>query len=183
MDQSAQKGPGRDDHGAGRKFAAVRQADPGDPIACHVKVVGLAFNHAEIGGLANRRLHRRGIKFSVGLGSWSADGRTLAAIEHAELDAAGISHPAHQSVQGIDLADQMALTEAADGGVAGHRADGRKTVGDQGSSRAHAGSSSRGFTAGVATADDDDVERFRGRGHGPDFYRGVVNPRSGKCRI
>ena len=85
----------------------------------------------------DRGLHRGRIELAVGLGARTADGRTLAAIEHPELDAAGIGDPAHQAVERIDLADQMALAEPADGGIAGHRADGRKAMGDQRRPRAH----------------------------------------------
>jgi len=37
--------------------------------------------------------------------------RTLAAIEHTKLDAGRIGNPAHQTVERIDLTDQMALAE------------------------------------------------------------------------
>ena len=71
-----------------------------------------------------------GVELAVGLSPRPAHRRTLAAIEHSKLDAAGIGDPAHQAIQRIDLADQMALAETADGGIAGHRANGGKTVGD-----------------------------------------------------
>ena len=71
---------------------------------------------------------------------------------------AGIRDPAHQAVQRIDLADQMALAEAADRGIAGHRADGRKAMGHQRRPGAHARRRARGLAAGVAAADDDNVE-------------------------
>ena len=122
------------------------------------ELVRLALDHAEIGGLADGGLHRRGIELAVGLGTRTPHGRTLAAVEHAELDARRIGHPAHQPVERIDLADQMALAETADGGIAGHRADGRKAMGHQRRPRTHARRRARGLAAGVAAADDDDVE-------------------------
>ena len=70
----------------------------------------------------------------------------------------GIRDAAHQPIQRIDLADQMALAETADRGIAGHRTDGRKAMGHQRRRRAHAAGRARGFAAGVASADDDDVE-------------------------
>ena len=84
--------------------------------------------------------------------------RTLAAVEDAELDAAAIGDAAHQAVQRVDLAHQMALAEPADRRIAGHRADGREAMGHQRGLRAHAGGRGRGFAAGVAAADHDDVE-------------------------
>ena len=106
----------------------------------------------------DRGLHGRGIELAVGLGARPAHRRTLAAIEHAELDAGGIGDPAHQAVQRIDLADQMALAEPADRRIAGHRADGREAMRHQRGPGAHARGSRRGFAAGMAAADDDDVE-------------------------
>ena len=141
-----------------RELAAIAQTNAGDPAVRDDQLIRLAFDHAEIGGLADRGLHRGGVKLAVGLGARSADGRTLAAVQHPELDAAGIGDPAHQAVQGVDLADQMTLAETADGGIAGHRADGRKAVGHQRGLRAHPRSRARGLAAGVAAADDDDVE-------------------------
>ena len=74
---------------------------------------------------------------------------------------AGIGDPAHQTIQRIDLADQMTLAETADGGIAGHGPDGRETMGHEGGPGAHPRSGTRGFTAGMAAADDDDVEGVR----------------------
>ena len=114
-----------------RKFAAIRQANPGNAPVVDQQVVGLAFDDRQVRRFPDRRLHRSGIKLAVGLGARPPHRRTLAAVEHAELDAAPIGDPAHQAVQRIDLADQMTLAEPADGRIAGHRADRRKPVGHQ----------------------------------------------------
>jgi hypothetical protein len=52
----------------------------------------------------------------------------------------------------------MAFAEAADGGIAGHGADGRESVGDHGGLRPHASRRPRGFTAGMAAANHDNIE-------------------------
>ena len=142
------------------EFAAVGQVrTPATRPSRDDQIVGLALDDRQI-----RRSQRIAaciaarIKLAVGLGARAAHRRTLPAIEHPELDAALVGDPAHQAVQRVDLPDQMALAEPADGRIAGHRADGRKLVGDQGSRRAHARGRGRGFTAGVAAADHDDVE-------------------------
>ena len=122
------------------------------------QVVRLALDHGKIGRLPKRFLHGRRVKFPVGLGARPADGRPFAAIEHAKLNAGRIRHPAHQAIERVDLAHQMALAESADGWIARHGADGREPMSYQRRSRAHARSSGRGFTAGMATADDDDIE-------------------------
>ena len=143
------------------KLTAVAQTNSGDPAIRDDQLIRLAFDHAEIIGLPDRGLHGGGVKLAVRLGPRSADCRTLAAVQHPKLDPAGIGHAAHETVQGIDLADQMALAETADGGIAGHRSDGRETMGHQGSLRTHPRSGTRGFAAGMSAADDDDVERVR----------------------
>ncbi len=142
----------------GGKLPALAQPDAGDAAVRDDQLIRLTLDHAEIGSLPDRRLHGGGIKLPVRLGPRSADGRTLAAVQHPKLDPAGIGHATHQTIQGIDLANQMALAQTTDGRVAGHRADGRETMGHQGSLRAHPRSRARGLAAGVAATDNDDVE-------------------------
>ena len=79
----------------------------------------------QVGHRFDRRLHGRGIELAVGLGARAAHRRALAAVEHAELDAAGVRHAAHEAVERVDLAHEMALSEPADRRIARHGADGR----------------------------------------------------------
>src|SRR4029078_5225801 len=102
-------------HGARRELLAVFQTDPCDAAILNDQIVGFAFNDVEPRRLADRCLHRLGVELPVGLGARSPDSGTLAAIEDTELDAALIGDPAHQAVQSIDFADQMALSEAPNG--------------------------------------------------------------------
>ncbi len=131
MDQTPQKGPGRDDNRAGQECSAVSQANTGDPAFRDDEFVGFALDHGKIGGVADRGLHGHGVKLAVGLGPGSADRGALAAVQNSELDAARVGDPAHQPVERVDFTDQMALAEPADRGIAGHGADGREAVGDQ----------------------------------------------------
>ena len=143
-------------------------------VADH-QIVDLALDHRQIRGLADRALHRRRIELAVRLGARPAHRRSLAPVEHAELDAARVGDPAHQAVERIDLAHQMALAEPADRRIAGHRADGREPVRDQRGRRAHARSRGRGLAAGVPAADHDDVESCV---HRRSFYRRPGSPTS-----
>ena len=70
----------------------------------------------------------------------------------------GIRNARHQPIQRIDLADQMTLAEPSDRGIAGHRANGCEPMRHQRRSGTHARRGARGLAAGVASADDDDVE-------------------------
>jgi hypothetical protein len=57
----------------------------------------------------------------------------------------------------------MALTETANGRIAGHGADGGETMRHQGGARAHARAGGRGFAAGVAAANHDYVVYFHAK--------------------
>jgi hypothetical protein len=98
------------------------------------------------------------IELPVGLGSRATHSLAFPAIENTELNAAKISDSPHKSVQSIDFPDQMAFPKPANGGITGHSADSAKPVGYEGRFCAHTGRRSRGFTAGVAAANYNDVE-------------------------
>ncbi|MGY4432148.1 hypothetical protein ACVWWO_004625 [Bradyrhizobium sp. F1.13.1] len=137
MDQTAEEGAGGDDDSPCPKFAAIRQAQADHPSLDHDQLVRLAFDDGKTLGLPDRRLHRGGIELPVGLGARTTHRRALTSIEDAKMDAAGIADPAHQTIERVDLANQMALAEAANGGIAGHRADAGETVRHQSGRRAH----------------------------------------------
>ena len=88
------------------------------------------------------------------------------------LDAALVGDSAHQAIERIDFANQMALSQSAYRWIARHRADGRKFVSHKCGLRAHARRRRRSFTAGVPASNHDDVERFA---HEAAFYRDDAN--------
>jgi hypothetical protein len=112
MNKPAQEGAGCQDHSASAEDSPVSKAHTRDLIG-HREVVYLAFNYREIERAPNRFLHGGGIEFAVGLGARAAYGRSLAAVEQTELDATGVRYPSHQAIESIDLANEMALAEAA----------------------------------------------------------------------
>jgi hypothetical protein len=66
--------------------------------------------------------------------------------------------PASSVAAAIDLLDEVALADAADRGVAAHLPQRLDVVREQQRGTAHARRGERGLGAGVAAADDDDVE-------------------------
>ena len=140
------------------EIPAIGQAQSGDPPIDHDQLVGLAFDDRETFGLLDRGLHRRRIELPVRLSPGTTHSGPLPTVQDTKLDAAGIADPAHQTIESVDFTDQMAFAETADSGIAGHRADGGETVRHQSRRRTHPGSRSRGLTAGMAAANDDDVE-------------------------
>ena len=109
-------------------------------------------------------LHLLLIRLLVGLCPRAVHGRAFAAIEQAELDAGGVDRPAHRAPQRVDLADNLPLGHAADRRIATHLRHGIAVGGQQSRARPHPRRGQRRFTAGMAGADDEDVE-FVKRGH------------------
>ncbi len=85
------------------------------------------------------------------------------------MNAAGIGDSPHQAVERIDFPYQMAFSEPANRRIAGHGADSRESMGDKGRFCPQTRRCGRGFTAGMAAADHDDIE-FRDFGHWRGFY-------------
>ncbi len=62
----------------------------------------------------NGVLHRPLIELAIGLRPGPPDRRPLAPVEQPELDPGLVGHAAHQSVERIDLPDEMTLAQSAD---------------------------------------------------------------------
>ena len=131
MDDAAQEGAGGDDDGAAGKSAAVGERHARDRPGVRQEAGGFAFDDRETGRLADQPLHGAPVKRAVGLRPRALDGRALAAIEDAELDAGQVRGARHQAVERVDLAHEMAFAEPADRRVARHFADGGEPVGDE----------------------------------------------------
>src|SRR6185503_2562188 len=76
MNQAAQEGASRDDHGAGLEGASASD-DPGDTADLDQQVLDPAFDHLEAGRGADGSLHGGPVELAVGLGTWAVHGRTL----------------------------------------------------------------------------------------------------------
>ena len=72
----------------------------------------------------------------------------------------GIRDAAHEPVEGVDLAHEMAFPKPTDGRITRHGANGIEPVREEKSPGANARRSSSSFAPGVASADDNDVVRF-----------------------
>jgi hypothetical protein len=70
----------------------------------------------------------------------------------------------------------MAFSKPSNRGITGHGANGAKSVGYEGRFRPHTGRRSRGFTAGVAAANHNDVESI---GHQNLGWRVLAEARGG----
>ena len=79
------------------------------------------------------------------------------------MDRRRIGRASDYAIESIDFADQMPLTQTADGRVAAHRANLGEIETDKRRRRTHARSGTSRLDAGVSAADYDDIEIPHGR--------------------
>lgn len=172
-----QEGAGGDDDGTGENLATVGQFDTLDlspfVLLCNEELGDFGLEDAEVGFLLEDLLHADAVELFVALSAGAPDGGAAGGIEETELDADVISDFAHQSAEGIDLADEVAFGDAANGRVAGHLRNEVGIHGDDAGLKAHSGTGARGFATGVTGADDEHVvsSLFQRKLHGEGAYR------------
>ncbi len=109
--------------------------------------------------------HFEAVGLLVTLGAGRPDGGAARGVEQTELDADGVGDLGHDAAESVDLADDVSLGDAADGGVAGHLRDEVGVEGEEGGAQSHARGGHGGFAAGMTGSDDGDIEMF-GERHG-----------------
>ena len=112
-----------------------------------------------------RRPHGAAIQRAVRLRPRPAHRRPLAPVQQLEMDARRVRHPAHQAVERINLTHQMPFADPTDRRIARHFSQRFQLVSQQQRARAHAGGGRGGLTAGMATADNDDVKMIGSGSH------------------
>ena len=158
MNDAAQERAGRDDDSAADECAPIGQGDPGGGTSIAENARGFAFDDSQVRRFHYERLHRVPIETPIGLGTRTLYGGTLAAIEEAELNPRLIRRARHQTIEGVNLANEVPLAEPTNCGVAGHFADGREALCDERRRGAATGRGGGRFRSGMSPADDDDVK-------------------------
>ena len=159
MNKAAEKSSGSQDDCTTGNFSSVGENNTADSFPIIEEKIGdLAFDNGQIFESGDLRLHRPAVQFTVSLGPRAAYGRPLPPVKHPKLDPRRIRNPAHQTVESIDFAHEMAFTQSANCRVARHRADRRKGMRHQGRLRPDSRRGARCLTAGMATSDNNDVE-------------------------
>ena len=147
----------REHGGAAAVDSPVCRHDGADAAVLRLDGHDLRLLDAQVRLQLERVLHHGLVFPPVGLRAQRVHGRPFAAVEHPVLDAGLIGRARHLAAERIELAHEVPLARAADGGVAGHIADGvhidRKTDGVQ----SEPGGGQRGLNARVARTDDGDV--------------------------
>ena len=148
----------RGEHGrTAAVHGAVCRHDGADAAALRLDGHDLRLLDAQVRLQLERVLHHGLILPPVGLRAQRVYGRPFAAVEHPVLDAGLIGRARHLAAERVELAHEMALARAADGGVAGHVADGVHIDGEADGVQSQPRGGQRGLNARVARADDGDV--------------------------
>ena len=157
MDQAAHERTGRDDHRSAQKADTGTGINAFQLVPFPMEGRHLTLLEMQIILLLQDSFHAQTIQLFVRLGSRGAHGRPLAGIENAELNSGSINVLGHFATQGIDLLDQMALGQSADGRIAGHKRNGVQIDRQHQRTATHASSRQGRFATGMAGADNDYV--------------------------
>jgi len=157
VDHTAQKGPGGKNHGAAPKYAPTGELKSANAFARKPEANGFGLDNGKPALPLNELLYNSPVKLPVSLSSGAMNRRTFSPVENPKLNTAHIGRSAHQSVERIDLSDQMALADAANRRIAGHDADSGCGMRHQSRAGAKPCSCSSGLRAGVSASDNDNI--------------------------
>ncbi len=158
VDHASQEGTGTQHHGIRHEADAGLGPDTDDGVVFHNQIVDALLEQSEISLVFQDAANRGLVSHAIRLGSSGANRRPLAGIEHTKLDAGQVGCLCHGTTQGIDLLDQMALADPADGGIAGHLAQRLDVMRQQQGAGTATCRCQSGFGTGMTTADHDDLK-------------------------
>ena len=130
------------------------------------------------------------VGFFIALGARGVHAGAFGTIQHTELNGGGVGIKSHESAEGVDFPNHLTFGDAADGGIAGHLADGIEILSEQGDRTAETLGGEGGLDTGVTCSDDGHVEEggvdkithragkkqtFKGRKSGKLNYQIVLN--------
>ncbi len=154
---SSQVGAGADDGGPAPVDRARCGGDGTDPSVFPADIDDFGLLDPEIFLLFQGVLHDGLVQAPVRLGPQAVYGRALAPVQHTVLYAGLVRGNRHFSAQSVQLTDEMALSRASDGRVAGHVANHVQMEGEANRINAEARRSQRGLNTRVARADDGNI--------------------------
>lgn len=126
-----------DDDRSCAKAAPFERFDAGDPaIVLEQQTRDRALNGSKPAVLLEQLANGPTIQPAVALGARCPDRRTLASIEHSELDARKVRRARHDASESVDLADNGALRDATDRRITRHMSDRVERAGDESHARA-----------------------------------------------
>jgi hypothetical protein len=158
VDATAQEGAGGDHHSARAEPAPFESLHAGEPAPVEEQPSDGTLERLDTRMRFDQRANGPPVQPAIALRAWSPDRRTLAAVEHPELQRREIRGSTHDAPQRIDLAHHRSLRNAADGGVARHLADGLQRTRHEGDAGTAPRRSHGGLGSGVPSPDHQDVE-------------------------
>ena len=122
VDLAVEESAGRQHHGARQELQTDLRHGADDPVAFDDQIIDGLLEQPQIRLVFQARADGGLVQNTVGLGARGANCRAFRGIQDAKLDAGLVGGNRHRAAHGIDFLDQMALADAADGGVARHLA-------------------------------------------------------------
>ncbi|OPZ80125.1 MAG: hypothetical protein BWY77_01226 [bacterium ADurb.Bin431] len=165
MNEAVEKGAGTEDNRTGPHRMARFGHHPTDLVLFDKQGGHALLAQGEVLLLLEQPAHAQGVVIAVILGARGPDGGTLGAVEHAELQGGLVRHHAHGAAEGVDLLDEVALGQSADGGIAGHLRQGEDVLGDEQGGGPHPGGRQRGLAAGMTPTHYQNVIAIAGAFH------------------
>ncbi len=155
--QSVKEGAGGNDDGLGAEGHPPDGGDAYGLAMLHDELVGLVLPDVEVGRMVERATPLPDKLAAVTLCAGRPDGRSLAFVEHAKLYGSAVGDHAHLTAHGVDLAYNLAFSDAADGRVAAHLRNLVHVHRNEASLGPNVGRRRCCLAACMTTADDDDV--------------------------
>ena len=162
VNQAVQKSAGRDHQRRTQDSIAAFESETFDPAVVHNDSASSRENPVNIGLVPNLLPHPLTVALLVCLRPRRPDGGASTSIQELELNSRRVDCLAHQAAERIDLANEVSLGRAADGGIARHV---RNRIGRE---RAQANVTTqsrcrvRRLDARVASTDNHHIERHHG---------------------
>ena len=130
------------------------------PIPFHDQIHHVLLEEGEAGLILNKFPDSRPVQRAIGLSPGGPHRGALTRVQGAKLNAGSISGQGHHAAQGIDFPHQVGFSDAADGRVAGHLANGFDALRQQQGVRPEASRRQGRFRPCMAATDDDHVIAF-----------------------
>jgi hypothetical protein len=131
MHAPGQKGSSSEHHGSGAK-ADTQLGDNADhPIALEDEVIYRLLKEPETGLILQPVAYRAAVENAIGLGTSGTHRWPLARVEHPKLNSGLVDGRRHGPPEGVNLFDQVALSDPTDRWVAGHLPERIEVVGEQ----------------------------------------------------
>lgn len=160
MDYTVKESAGGNDHRTAANFLSTRKRYPHQPISLDLQGRDFANQPIDLRRPIQFLGCSRTVQIPVSLCARSLDSRTFSTVQQPELNTGRIRQPSHQTVQRIDLADQVPLSQSSDRRIARHRPRVVSPKRDQSYLCSQTCSSGGGLQTRMACPDDKDIVMF-----------------------